>query len=90
MDEPGAVVLETQPGDAIIFTESLRHGGMPNISDGVRRSIHVGYGPFWMMSQNVTTFDQPPLITDETWERYTPAQRTLLNAELRQKMKAHL
>jgi hypothetical protein len=47
MEEPGAVVLETEPGDCIIFTESLRHGGMPvGRSEGTRRSIHVGYGPF--------------------------------------------
>ena len=50
----------------------------------------MGYGPFWQMSQNVTTFDQPPLVTDETYARYTEAQRSLLNAQLRQDMKAHL
>ena len=66
------------------------HGGLPNTSAMCRKSLHVGYGPFWMMSQNVTTFDQPPLITQETFDRWTPAQRQLCNCHLRQSMKAHL
>lgn len=41
MEEPGAVVLETEPGDAIIFTESLRHGGMPVSSKAAVRNTRV-------------------------------------------------
>jgi ectoine hydroxylase-related dioxygenase (phytanoyl-CoA dioxygenase family) len=47
------VGLEVKAGDAILFTEALRHGGF-TIENGVsRKTLHVGYGPFWLMSQNI-------------------------------------
>lgn len=78
--EPGMVGLEVNTGDAIFFTEHLRHGGLTNRSDQVRKTIHVGYGPYWMMSQNIATMDEPQFVTDETMVRYTPEQRGLFRA----------
>ena len=43
--EPGMIGLEVKAGDAILFTENLRHGGLPNRSNQVRKTLHVGYGP---------------------------------------------
>lgn len=52
-EEPGMIGLEVEAGDAILFTENLRHGGLTNRSSQVRKTLHVGYGPVWMMSQNI-------------------------------------
>jgi ectoine hydroxylase-related dioxygenase (phytanoyl-CoA dioxygenase family) len=45
------VPIETEPGDAIIFTEALAHGSMVKISEVVRQTIYfcysVGYMPEW-------------------------------------------
>jgi hypothetical protein len=75
--EPGMIGLEASAGDAILFTENLRHGGLTNRSQVPRKTIHVGYGPPWMMSQNIATIDEPPYITDETRARLTDEQKLL-------------
>jgi hypothetical protein len=76
-DEPGMVALEAKAGDAILFTENLRHGGVPNRSEQIRKTLHVGYGPFWLKSQNIATMDQDPYLLDRTLERYDAAQKQL-------------
>ena len=78
-EEPGMVGLEVEAGDAILFTENLRHGGLTNRSGQVRKTLHVGYGPMWMMSQNIATMDQPQHITPSTRNRLSPEQRALLS-----------
>jgi hypothetical protein len=76
-EEPGMIGLEVEAGDAILFTENLRHGGLTNRSEQVRKTLHVGYGPVWMMSQNIATMDEPQYLTEATLARYTPNQRRL-------------
>lgn len=76
-EEPGMIGLEVRAGDAILFTENLRHGGFTNHSEQVRKTLHVGYGPAWMMSQNIATMDEPQVILPETLARYDEAQRAL-------------
>jgi hypothetical protein len=83
-EEPGMVGLEVKTGDAILFTENLRHGGFTNHSNQTRKTLHVGYGPFWMMSQNIATMDEPQYIKPETWARYDQGQRELFQPWLRQ------
>ena len=78
--EPGTVSLEMKAGDAILFTEALRHGGRSNRSDQVRKTIHVGYGPYWMRSQNVATMDESQHLLPSTLDRWTPSQRDLFRA----------
>jgi hypothetical protein len=78
-DEPGMIPLEVKAGDAILFTENLRHGGLPNLSNQIRKTLHVGYGPFWLKSQNIATMDQDPYILPQTMERYDDEQRELFN-----------
>jgi ectoine hydroxylase-related dioxygenase (phytanoyl-CoA dioxygenase family) len=75
--EPGMVSLEAKAGDAILFTENLRHGGVTNRSAQTRKTIHVGYGPYWLMSQNTSTMDEPQHVLDRTLERYDEKQRAL-------------
>lgn len=78
--EPGMIGLPVEAGDAILFTEHLRHGGLTNRSTQTRKTLHVGYGPFWMMSQNIATMDEPPFITEATRARLTPTQNALFQA----------
>ena len=73
------IPLEVKAGDAILFTENLRHGGLPNLSNQIRKTLHVGYGPFWLKSQNIATMDQDPYILPQTMERYDDEQRELFN-----------
>ena len=67
----------TKTGDAIFFTEALRHGGLTNRSEQVRKTLHVGYGPHFLMSQNIATMDELPYLTDTTRARLTSAQLDL-------------
>ena len=76
--EPGVVGLEVKAGDAIFFTEALRHGGLTNRSPQVRKTLHVGYGPHFMMSQNIATMEEPPYLTAATRARLSAAQLALL------------
>ena len=76
-DEPGMVGLPVKAGDAILFTEHLRHGGLINRSEQTRKTLHVGYGPPWMMSQNIATGDEVPYITPQTRKRLTAEQNKL-------------
>ena len=79
-DDPSMIGLEVKAGDAIFFTENLRHGGLINRSDQVRKTLHVGYGPYWLMSQNIATMDEQQHITPETFARLTEQQRDLFRA----------
>ncbi|MDQ2731391.1 MAG: phytanoyl-CoA dioxygenase family protein [Armatimonadota bacterium] len=76
--EPGMIGLEVKAGDGILFTENLRHGGLINRSERTRKTIHIGYGPAWMMSQNISTMDEPQYILPGTIARYTEAQKELV------------
>ncbi len=78
--EPGMLGLPVKAGDAILFTENLRHGGLTNRSQQTRKTLHVGYGPYWMKSQNIATMDEEPYILPATFARYTPEQRLMFRS----------
>ena len=78
--EPGVVGLEVKAGDAVFFTEALRHGGLTNRSAQVRKTLHVGYGPHFMQSQNIATMDEAPYLTAATRARLTAEQLDLFRA----------
>ena len=84
-EDPTILGLTVSAGDAILFTESLRHGGLSITSGVARKTLHVGYGPYYLMSQNISTMDEPPFLTHQTYSRYSEAQRTLFNAWPRDK-----
>jgi len=78
-EEPGMIPLPVKAGDGILFTENLRHGGFPNLSDQTRKTLHVGYGPFWLQSQNIATMDLKPHLLPQTIARYDEDQRELFH-----------
>ncbi|CAK4869433.1 unnamed protein product [Aphanomyces euteiches] len=75
--EPGMIGLKVDAGDAILFTENLRHGGLINFSDFTRKTLHVGYGPNWMNSQNIATMDEPQFVTEKALARWNENQKKL-------------
>ena len=79
-EEPGMIGLPARAGDGILFTENLRHGGLTNRADTTRKTIHIGYGPFWMKSQNIATMDEDQHILPQTYQRFSPEQRQLFRA----------
>ena len=76
-EEPGMIPLPVKSGDGILFTENLRHGGFANLSDQTRKTLHVGYGPYWLKSQNIATMELDPYILPQTMNRYDEDQRKL-------------
>ncbi len=78
--EPGMIGLPVKAGDAILFTEHLRHGGKSIRSGRTRKTLHIGYGPYWMKSQNIGTMDEPQNIRPETLARYTLEQQLLFRS----------
>jgi hypothetical protein len=78
--EPGMLSLPVKAGDAILFTENLRHGGRSIRSGQTRKTLHVGFGPFWMKSQNISTMDEEQNVLPATLTRYTADQRALFRS----------
>ena len=78
-EEPGMIGLEVKTGDAILFTEALRHGGVTNHKNETRMTLHVGYGPYWMMSQNIATMDESLFINQKLGNVITPNKKNYSN-----------
>jgi hypothetical protein len=76
--EPGMVPLPMAAGDALFFTENLRHGGYPNVMERVRKTVHLCYAPAWVGSQSPAHHDGDVFVTSEAWARYSEAQRVFL------------
>jgi ectoine hydroxylase-related dioxygenase (phytanoyl-CoA dioxygenase family) len=72
------IPIPVSAGDAILFTEACRHGGFVNRSDQTRYSLHVGYGPDYLSSHNLSSQDQPMNVTNEFLDRLRPEQKALL------------
>jgi hypothetical protein len=78
LQEPDMVPLPMAAGDALFFTENLRHGGYPNVADRVRKTVHLCFAPAWVGSQSPAHWDGDVFVTPQAWARYTDAQRELL------------
>jgi hypothetical protein len=75
--EPGMVGIPMEAGDAIFFTENLRHGGFPNLMATPRITTHFVYNPVWVGSQSPAHWDDNMYVAPETLARYTVEQRAL-------------
>jgi Phytanoyl-CoA dioxygenase (PhyH) len=70
---PGATPVYAQAGDALMFVDSLMHGGSSRTTaDGERRVIILRYGPSWVRSRFGYTW------SDSLLQRITPRQREIL------------
>ena len=78
MQEPGMVPVPMEAGDALFFTENLRHGGYPNTMDRTRKSVHLCFGPSWVGSQSPAHQNGFVHVTEQAWARYSETQRALL------------
>jgi hypothetical protein len=78
VNEPGMIGLPMEAGDALFFTENLRHGGLPNVLDKARKTIHLTIGPRWATSQSPAHWDGDVHVSPAAWERYSEVQRALL------------
>jgi hypothetical protein len=63
MQEPGMVPLPMAAGDALFFTENLRHGGYPNVTDRVRKTVHLCFSPAWVGSRSPAHWDGGVFVT---------------------------
>jgi ectoine hydroxylase-related dioxygenase (phytanoyl-CoA dioxygenase family) len=69
-----------EAGDALFFTENLRHGGLPNLLDTPRKTIHIMVCPRWATSQSPAHEDGDVYVSPAAWQRYSKEQRELLPA----------
>ena len=82
--QPGLVAVPVKAGDAILFTEACRHGGMPILSNQTRYTLHVGYGPHFLKSQNICTMEEEVNVNEALLARLTPEQRKLMVCDRRE------
>ncbi len=75
--EPGMLGIPMEAGDALFFTENLRHGGLPNLLDRPRKTIHLQIGPSWAGSQSPAHWNGNMYVSPEAWLRYSERQRAL-------------
>ena len=85
-EEPGVVPILVKAGDGVLFTEACRHGGFVNRSEQTRYTLHIGYGPHYLKSQNIATMDEEPNVSPALAERMTEEQRKLLIAPKHQRL----
>jgi hypothetical protein len=78
--DPTMVSLPMKAGDVILFTEALRHGGMPNRVPHVRKTIHLCYNCDWAGSPSPVHWNGPMRFRKETWAILTDEQRALFPA----------
>lgn len=69
---PGAIEVHARAGDALLFVDSLMHGGASRTNVGERRVIIMRYGPRWASSRYGYSY------SDELLERLSPPQRQIL------------
>jgi len=72
------IPIPMETGDAIIFTENLRHGGFPNVLEKTRKTVHMAISPCWMASMSPVHWNDQVYVSPEAWARYSEGQRALL------------
>jgi ectoine hydroxylase-related dioxygenase (phytanoyl-CoA dioxygenase family) len=74
-DLPGAIPVHAKAGDALLFVDSIMHGGSSRTAlEGERRVIILRYGPSWVRSRFGYTW------SDALLSRVTPEQRNILQS----------
>jgi hypothetical protein len=74
-DLPGAIPIYAKAGDALLFVDSIMHGGSSRTTvEAERRVIILRYGPSWVRSRFGYTW------SDALLSRITPQQREILQS----------
>jgi ectoine hydroxylase-related dioxygenase (phytanoyl-CoA dioxygenase family) len=73
---PGAIEVQMQAGDALLFVDAISHGSARRINPGYRRIIVYRYGPSW---GNFRHGYQP---SPELLARLTPERRQIVQPQL--------
>ena len=74
-NEPFMFGIPMNAGDAILFTENTRHGGLPIQSQRTRKTIHMTYQPVWTTSMCSAHWDSVLPLREDTVQRLTDAQK---------------
>jgi ectoine hydroxylase-related dioxygenase (phytanoyl-CoA dioxygenase family) len=75
--EPMMVGLNMAAGDAIIFTENIRHGGLPVKGHRTRKTIHVAYYPLWAGAMSPAHWNGSIPVRKDIYNCMTDAQKAL-------------
>jgi len=71
-DVQGAIEVQLEAGDAVLFVDCMSHGSALRTNPGERRIVIYRYGPHWGHSR----YGHMP--SKEVLDRVTPAQRAIL------------
>ena len=72
-DVEGAIEVQLNAGDAILFVDCISHGSAQRVNAGYRRTIVYRYGPSW------GTFRHPYAASEELLARLTPERRQIVH-----------
>jgi hypothetical protein len=74
-DVEGAIEVQMQAGDALVFVDAIAHGSAARTNGGERRIVVYRYGPSW------ATFRHPYAVSEALLSRLTPARRQIVRPQ---------
>ena len=78
-EEPGMIGLEVKTGMRFYLPKPFAMAESQNHKNETRMTLHVGYGPYWMMSQNIATMDESLFINQKLGNVMTPNKKNYSN-----------
>ena len=78
-EEPGMIGLEVKTGMRFYLPKPFAMAESQNHKNETRMTLHVGYDPYWMMSQNIATMDESLFINQKLGNVITPNKKNYSN-----------
>ena len=78
-EEPGMIGLEVKTGMRFYLPKPFAMAESQNHKNETRMTLHVGYGPYWMMSQNIATMDESLFINQKLGNVIIPNKKNYSN-----------
>jgi len=78
-EEPGMIGLEVKTGMRFYLPKPFAMAESQNHKNETRMTLHVGYGPYWMMSQNIAPMDESLFINQKLGNVITPNKKNYSN-----------
>ena len=78
-EEPGMIGLEVKTGMRFYLPKPFAIAESQNHKNETRMTLHVGYGPYWMMSQNIATMDESLFINQKLGNVIIPNKKNYSN-----------